>query len=164
MSDVGSISKYHIIQDLEKTFATEPQRRFRVLDVGVTGPFPMQFWQPLFKHPNFELDGIDIDGPSIEALKKKTLPPQVKRLEALSGYDLLKKFEPASFDIVVSTQVLEHMKHPERCLAAVAAVLKRLMDDLALRTSLASAAREDARNYDWDAIAARMGNLFSRIT
>ncbi len=124
MSDVGSISKHHIIQDLEKAFLAEPGRVFKILDVGITGPEPLAFWRPLFKHPNFELAGIDIDAPSIESLKKTALPLQVKRLEALSGYDLLKKFEPASFDIVVSTQVLEHMRHPDRCLDAVAAVLK----------------------------------------
>lgn len=120
----GNLAKVHIIEELGKMFAAAPQRMFRILDVGITGPEPLNFWEPLFRYPNFELDGIDIDASSIEALKKTALPPQVKRLEALSGYDVLQKFGPASFDIVVSTQVLEHMKHPERCLAAVAGVLK----------------------------------------
>lgn len=124
MTLTGNTAKVHIIKRLAEAFAAEPNRVFRVLDVGITGPEPLNFWKPLFSHRNFELYGIDIDAPSIEKLKSQPLPVQVKRLEALSGYDLEKAFEKNWFDIVVSTQVLEHMRQPLRCLQAIAGVLK----------------------------------------
>ncbi len=124
MTLTGNTAKVHIIRELEKMLAADPRRTFRLLDVGVTGPEPLNFWEPLFGYPNFELYGVDVDAPSIEAMKRMKLPLQIKRLEALSGYDLEKKFEKNFFDAAVSTQVLEHMRHPERCLRAVQAVLK----------------------------------------
>lgn len=114
----GNLAKDRIILELGSLFSSEPKRVFRVLDVGVTGPRPLQFWEPLFAHPNFELTGVDVDAPSIEKLAARTLPPQAARFEALSGYDIAGRFGEDAFDIIVSTQVLEHMRRPERFVEA----------------------------------------------
>jgi len=125
MALTGNLAKIQIIEELTKLFASDPSRRFHVLDVGVTGPSPLNFWQPLFRFQNFELTGIDVDEKSIESLKKEDLPQQISSIEHLSGYDLVGRYGEGSFDIIVSTQVLEHMKKPERFLGAARTVLKK---------------------------------------
>lgn len=120
----GNLAKVQIIEELEKRFMAEPDRRFHILDVGITGPTPLNFWEPLFRYENFSLVGIDVDEESIEDLKKQELPKQIKKLETVSGYDLEDAYDAGSFDIVVSTQVLEHMKYPEKFLSAAFGVMK----------------------------------------
>lgn len=122
--ELNNLAKYRIGEELIKTFESEPGRVFEILDVGVTGPRPLGFWRPFLKYPNFRLTGVDVDKESIARLKQETLPEQVVALEALSGYDIAERYGDERFDIVVSTQVLEHMKHPERFIEAAFRVLK----------------------------------------
>lgn len=125
MALTGNLAKVQMIEELEALFRSSPERTFRILDVGVTGPNPLNFWETLFRFGNFELTGVDVDAESIEALKKGELPRQVIELDAVSGYDLAKRFGEQVFDVVVSTQVLEHMKYPERFLRAAFEVLRK---------------------------------------
>lgn len=124
MLELNNLGKYRIAKELMQLFESDSEKIFEVLDVGVTGPKPLAFWKPLCEHENFRLTGIDIDADSIDLLKKEELPKQVSHLEALSGYDIAAHFGNKRFDVVISTQVLEHMKYPERFIDAAFKVLK----------------------------------------
>lgn len=89
---------------LEASLATA---RGRVLDIGCG----LQPYRPFLDASQTEYVGIDREGP----LSKPTI---VGNAESLP-------FPDESFDVVLSTQVLEHLPEPERALAEAVRVLKR---------------------------------------
>jgi 2-polyprenyl-3-methyl-5-hydroxy-6-metoxy-1,4-benzoquinol methylase len=97
------------------------QEPVAVIDVGAVGTGPLDLWKdlPLERMP-VRLVAVDSDAESIARARSLGLPIE---LRALSGYDLSKHFAPATFDIAVCTQVLEHVARPEPFLAEIARVL-----------------------------------------
>lgn len=82
----------------------------RVLDVGCGGRNnPLNLWEPLVPFAErLELVGVDVDHlePTRKRAEELGLPMTVRSASTL---DLVETFGPASFDAVVSTQVLEHI-------------------------------------------------------
>lgn len=93
-----------------------------VLDVGVAGPRPLEFWRPVFNERAVNLTGIDYpDGIARTRVAAKRNGWDVRLLEG-TGYDI--PVENASFDAVVATQVLEHVARPRAFFGEVARVLR----------------------------------------
>lgn len=107
----GNMAKVAVQQSLSERL--ERGRNLSVLDVGCIGLQPLDFWKPLLsRFDNLELTGIDVQGiKKGQAVVDEMGWTAVKLLRG-SGYDLNKLFEEDSFDIVVATQVLEHMAQP----------------------------------------------------
>lgn len=101
-------AKVRLILDLRARL--EETGTLRVLDVGCGGRnHPFSLWEPLVPFAErLELVGVDVD--HLEPTRKRSeevgLPMTVRLASAL---DLVEALGPASFDAVVSTQVLEHI-------------------------------------------------------
>lgn len=101
----GNLAKVEVLTNLFYLLENT-DNNLRILDVGV-GPY-LNFWKPLLEtNRNFELYGIDIAG--IEKAKEEFKDYKNVKLMQLSGYFLSEKFGPNFFDVIVSTQVLEHV-------------------------------------------------------
>ncbi|MEW6171994.1 MAG: class I SAM-dependent methyltransferase [Bacillota bacterium] len=97
----------------------------RILDIGCTGPQPLAFWEPILESYNdLQFVGIDVQG--IERAKEVAVKKGWKQVQLLegSGYHLTSLFPRESFDIVVATQVLEHIARPVKFFQEAAAVLR----------------------------------------
>jgi 2-polyprenyl-3-methyl-5-hydroxy-6-metoxy-1,4-benzoquinol methylase len=112
-----NVGKYRIQRDLLAI-----HERCRVLDVGAIGVGPLDLWRPLPLR-DMPLDVVAVDNDAAGVEKARSLGLHLD-LQCVSGYDLVRTFGPASFDLVVSTQVLEHVARPEEFVAQIAQVLK----------------------------------------
>jgi SAM-dependent methyltransferase len=84
-----------------------------ILDIGCIGPNPLEFWRPLFAlyDGRFQLTGIDVDADGIERTKARLSDFSAHPITLLpgNGYDLTRLFPGQQFDVIVFTQVLEHV-------------------------------------------------------
>ncbi|HUF99676.1 MAG TPA: methyltransferase domain-containing protein [Ilumatobacter sp.] len=112
-----NVGKYRIQRDLLAV-----HERSRVLDVGAVGVGPLDLWRalPLRDMP---LDVVAVDNDSAGVERARSLGLRLD-LQCVSGYDLVSTFGAGSFDVVVSTQVLEHVARPAEFVAQIAQVLK----------------------------------------
>lgn len=119
----GNTAKVRTILELQRRLETNP--RLRILDVGCVGPAPLQFWEALLDQYQFHLTGVDVEGIDLAAsiVRRHGWESKVQLLNG-SGYHLSKLLDPESFDIVVATQVLEHVAKLRSFLQEVTAVLK----------------------------------------
>src|SRR6185503_9622173 len=94
-----------------------------VLDVGCVGVTPFNQWRYLFKRfpGRIHLTGIDVRGLDRAEAVARQEGWNVELLP-LSGYDMSSLGR--TFDVVVATQVLEHVRRPAPFLEQVRAVLK----------------------------------------
>lgn len=120
----GNLAKVKVLQELARLM--EEGSKTRVLDIGCVGLQPLQFWEPLLDEGpvKFELYGIDIAG--IKKAKELVTTKGWKnvRLQEGDGYFLHTIFEEGYFDVVVATQVLEHIAHLDRFLSQARRVVK----------------------------------------
>lgn len=115
------------IQDFLRSL-DEPSRS---LDVGISAPPPLELWRPIdVVDSPLDVVGVDSDREGIAEAEELNLGIA---LYPVSGYDLITNFGRDSFDMVVSTQVLEHVRDPQRFLREVRGVLKG--NGLLLRTA-----------------------------
>ncbi len=107
----GNTGKVHVLIDLSQMIERTPG--LRILDIGCVGPQPLVFWRPLFAlyDGRFHLTGIDPDAAGIERLKQTagTFSQHPIDLRAGTGYELERLFPGQQFDVIVFTQVLEHV-------------------------------------------------------
>jgi 2-polyprenyl-3-methyl-5-hydroxy-6-metoxy-1,4-benzoquinol methylase len=120
----GNTAKVRVLVELDVRLRAAV-RPLRILDIGIVGPKPLEFWEPLRdQQEKFELSGIDVAGiERAEAAARERGWSRVQ-LRQGSGYELERHFARESFDIVVATQVLEHVAQLERFLKQVARVLR----------------------------------------
>jgi SAM-dependent methyltransferase len=98
--------------------------RRRVLDVGCAGPEPLNLWQPFVPLRDlFELVGVDVAGLDRTEARARELGLDVE-LRHVSASGLTAAFGEASFDVVVSTQVLEHLHDWREALREIGRVLR----------------------------------------
>lgn len=121
----GNLAKVKVLMELEEHL--EKGVNLKLLDIGCVGPAPLQFWEYIldnYDNLSFELYGVDLSG--IKRAKRVVENRGWKNviLKEASGYDLSKIFPCDYFDIVVSTQVLEHIKHLRKFLNEIKIVTK----------------------------------------
>lgn len=120
----GNTAKVKVLLELAARL-NDRSRFLRILDIGCAGPQPLQFWEPILQtYNNLKLVGIDVQG--IETAKEVVRKHDWKhvRLRQGSGYHLTRLFPTDSFDVVVATQLLEHIARPLQFLQEVVAVLR----------------------------------------
>ena len=119
----GNTAKIRLLLDLAAELRA--RERLRVLDVGCAGPDPLNLWRPFLPLAGrLELVGVDVAGLDATASRARELglPVELRRVDAA---ELPSAFARESFDAVVSTQVLEHLRDWRAGLAAMAAVVAR---------------------------------------
>ena len=118
----GNLAKVRVVCELAARLQREGTP-LAVLDVGCVGVTPFNQWRYLFKRfpGKIRLTGLDVRGLDRAAAVAKQEGWDVELLP-VSGYDMASLGR--TFDVVVATQVLEHVRRPARFLEQVAAVLR----------------------------------------
>lgn len=121
----GNVAKVKVLHELQRRI--EQGTSLTILDVGIVGLQPLEFWEPLLTRyaGAFQLTGVDVQGidRAAQVVERRGWKAQVT-LRQGSGYALGALFPPSSFDLVVATQVLEHVARLRLFLEQVAAVMK----------------------------------------
>jgi SAM-dependent methyltransferase len=96
----------------------------RVLDVGCAGPTPFNHWHAFLEHfpGRVILTGIDVRGLEPARAQARARGWEVELLPG-SAYTMAEDLR-RTFEVVVSTQVLEHLRRPEVFFAQLARVLE----------------------------------------
>jgi SAM-dependent methyltransferase len=117
----GNTAKVRVLVELSRLIEATPG--LSILDIGCIGPNPLDFWKPLLwlYQDRFNLTGIDPDAAGIE--RTRPLFPDVTLIPG-TGYDLTTLFPTQKFDIIVFTQVLEHVYRYGEFLQQVAQVCR----------------------------------------
>lgn len=104
----GNVAKVKVLDELASLLRDDSV--YRVLDIGCVGPSPLAFWEPLFPRLDFHLTGIDKYGinKAQEFVEQHRWEARVRLLEG-DGYRLTDVLPQETFDVVVATQVLEHV-------------------------------------------------------
>ncbi len=107
----GNTGKVRALAGLAQLISTT--EGLSILDIGCIGPNPLDFWRPLFAlyDGRFHLTGIDVDASGIESTKARLSDFSAHPITLLpgNGYDLTRLFAGQPFDVIVFTQVLEHV-------------------------------------------------------
>jgi 2-polyprenyl-3-methyl-5-hydroxy-6-metoxy-1,4-benzoquinol methylase len=103
---------------VEPVFAETPAAR--VLEAGCGEGINLARFEQMPSAADVELLGFDIDEPSLENARRLVERSTIARA---SIYDI--PHDDASFDLVVCTEVLEHLEEPERALAELRRVARR---------------------------------------
>jgi 2-polyprenyl-3-methyl-5-hydroxy-6-metoxy-1,4-benzoquinol methylase len=120
----GNVAKVKVVHELQHLIANGTASS--ILDIGIVGPQPLEFWEPLLEgySAQFHLTGIDVWGidKARQVVEQHGWEKQVT-LQQGSGYALQEIFGPKSFDLVVAMQVLEHIAQLPRFIQQVATVM-----------------------------------------
>lgn len=118
----GNLAKVRVVAELARRLDSAPDA-LEVLDVGCVGPTPFNQWRYLFaEYPGrIRLTGIDVRGLDRARQAAREAGWSVD-LRELSAYEMTALGR--TFDVVVSTQVLEHLRRPSTFLEQLARVLR----------------------------------------
>ena len=119
----GNAAKIRLVLDLRAALPEEG--RLRVLDVGCGGRhFPLNLWEPLLPVAD-RLDVTGIDLAFLEETRARAadlgFPIDIQRGSVL---EVEQQFGTDAFDVVATTQVLEHIREWRKALRGIAAVLR----------------------------------------
>lgn len=119
----GNTAKIRVIVELADRLASA-QRPLEILDVGCAGPTPFNQWRYLLAEfpERIRLTGVDVRGLERARQAAAGLPVPVEILE-VDAYRMAGELG-RTFDAVVSTQVLEHVRRPAAFLEQVREVLR----------------------------------------
>jgi 2-polyprenyl-3-methyl-5-hydroxy-6-metoxy-1,4-benzoquinol methylase len=121
----GNVAKVKAVHALERRLSIGDAKS--ILDIGVVGPQPLEFWHPLLdRYPTqFHLHGVDVWGVdwARQVVQQGGWEKQVT-LQQGDGYTLNQLFPPETFDVVVATQVLEHIARLSPFLQQVVNVMR----------------------------------------
>jgi 2-polyprenyl-3-methyl-5-hydroxy-6-metoxy-1,4-benzoquinol methylase len=97
-----------------------------ILDVGCVGPSPLAMWRwPLDElRGRFRFTGTDVAGIERAEQAARELEWRDARFVPMAPYRLVESLGGERFDVVVCTQVLEHVRRLDRFVGQLAAVLK----------------------------------------
>lgn len=124
----GNTAKLHAQAEVREALlrAAGPVRILDVGCVGARGEF--DFWAPLLGDQRYS-GHLRLYGVDVQAVDKAQRYAQDRgwhnvEFHTGSAYGLASLFQPGSFDIIVSTQVMEHLKHRRRFLENAHTVLR----------------------------------------
>jgi 2-polyprenyl-3-methyl-5-hydroxy-6-metoxy-1,4-benzoquinol methylase len=121
----GNVAKVKVLHELQRRLSGGSAAS--ILDIGIVGPQPLEFWQGLLDsyRSQFHLTGVDVRGidRARQVVERRGWGKQVT-LYPGSGYALRELFVPESFDVVVATQVLEHVARLPLFIQQVASVMR----------------------------------------
>ena len=118
----GNTGKLRLSLDLASLL--REHGRLRVLDVGCAGPLPLNVWAP-FAPLADRLEVVGVDVANIERARSRADELGFgMELRKAGIEDLARLFGEAAFDVVVSTQVLEHVPDWRAGLAQMAAAVR----------------------------------------
>ena len=119
----GNVAKVHVLAVMEKLFTSHYP--LDVCDVGCVGLRPFDLWEPLFQihSSRFHLSGLDLFGieRAAEVARERGWSADLRTGDARAVEET---FPDKRFDVVVSTQVLEHVRAWDRSLESASRVLK----------------------------------------
>ena len=118
----GNTAKLKVLLELHRRMSH--RRHLNILDVGCVGLKPLEFWESLLDRHEFHLTGVDVYGidHARAIVKRQGWERKVTLLEG-SGYDLTSLVGTSSFDVVIATQVFEHVARLAKLLKQVTAVM-----------------------------------------
>lgn len=99
-------------------FIAEAQQPLRILDVGCGNGY----WAARLSGSQHRIVGIDASAERIENARREVANARFERLEI--GPDLLAALDEEPFDLVISTEVVEHLFQPRVWAAACFAALR----------------------------------------
>lgn len=120
----GNVAKVKVMHELHHLASNGS--KISVLDIGCIGPRPLEIWEPLLEDQgsHFHLTGLDKDVENArEIVAQRGWSDQVMLLQG-NGYDLKDLFAFQSFNVVVATQVLEHIARLRFFMQQVATALR----------------------------------------
>ncbi|HSF30544.1 MAG TPA: methyltransferase domain-containing protein [Candidatus Tectomicrobia bacterium] len=121
----GNVAKVKVVHELQHLISAGFANS--ILDIGIVGLRPLEFWEPILETyaSQFHLTGVDVRGidRARQVVEQRNWEKQVI-LHQGSGYTLHKLFAPESFDVVVATQVLEHIAQLPRFIQQAATVMR----------------------------------------
>lgn len=119
----GNLAKQRVQRRLVELLSERPDAR--ILDLGCVGPQPLAMWRYVAREhgSNPRLTGVDVAGIDRAIASAKAMQWSGARFVTASAYELTRRLPGESFDIVVSTQVLEHIRHIDRYFAQLAGIL-----------------------------------------
>jgi len=125
----GNTAKVQVLHELLQVLEKAPPEGLRILDVGCVGPKgEFDLWAPLLADPDysarFRLWGVDIQGVEQAQRYAWNRGWHNVELKAASAYQLTEAFPAGFFDVLVSTQVMEHLQHRGQFLKNAHAVLR----------------------------------------
>ncbi|MEK6955464.1 MAG: methyltransferase domain-containing protein, partial [Nanoarchaeota archaeon] len=101
------------VEDFQKA---HPNRKLKILDVGCgVGNISLQI-----ASNGYNVLGIDIDKASVDYANKKNKFKNCK-FKVANAHDINIK---EKYDVIVSPEVLEHLKHPEKLVSSIQRLLK----------------------------------------
>jgi SAM-dependent methyltransferase len=95
-----------------------------VLDIGCVGPAPLAMWRWVYaeRGDRFRLTGVDVAGIERAEHVARDRGWKNARFVRASGYATSRALGGERFDVVVSTQVLEHVRNVDRFVGELARV------------------------------------------
>ena len=119
----GNLAKVKIVAELLALLESRPGP-LEILDVGCAGPTPFNQWRYLLAEQpeRIRLTGIDVRGLERARAAARELGFSVE-LREISAYRMADELA-RTFDVVVSTQVLEHLRRPDVFLEQLARTLR----------------------------------------
>ena len=115
----GYAKRLRFVREVIRDFFTV-DRRLKVLDLGCGNGSQLAI--PLASDPRFELTGIDPDAASIDHARRLA----AARTNAKFVCGVIDELGPAArFDVVILSEVLEHLERPAEMLASATRVLDR---------------------------------------
>jgi 2-polyprenyl-3-methyl-5-hydroxy-6-metoxy-1,4-benzoquinol methylase len=147
----GNLAKVRVVRELAARLERDGAP-LSVLDVGCVGVTPFNQWRYLFaRYPGrIRLTGIDVRGLDRAAAVARGAGWDVELL-SLSGYEMASLGR--TFDVVVATQVLEHVRRPGPFLEQLSAVLKPAAPAYLTIDSAHFSKRRDLREWARDLLA-----------
>jgi SAM-dependent methyltransferase len=119
----GNSAKLRLSLDLASMLPSA-RAPLHILDVGCAGPLPLNLWEPFVPLARkMKLVGVDVAGLDHARARSAALGDIMEVHEA-DASNLTKTFGPGTFDVVVSTQVLEHLPNWQLALGEMTHVLR----------------------------------------
>ena len=126
MKITGNLAKVRVQQELFKLL--KKYNTLNIINIGCVVLKPFQLWEPLItilEKKEIKLFGIDVA--CVNRTKKLIEEKGWKNVELreLSAYKLSNSFQSAFFDVIVATQVLEHIGNLRLFLGQVKKIIKK---------------------------------------